>query len=92
MATSYYFLLLLFIAVSVSLQANCNLSKHYYRSSCPQALSIVQARVIATVKNETRTAASLLGLHFHDCFVNVCNFKSLHTCSRFLVFAVGTFN
>ncbi|KDO44872.1 hypothetical protein CISIN_1g037153mg, partial [Citrus sinensis] len=47
---------------------NCNLSKHHYRSSCPQALSIVQAGVKAAVKNETRTAASLLRLHFYDCF------------------------
>ncbi|KAH9767388.1 peroxidase 52 [Citrus sinensis] len=68
MATSYYLLLLLLIAASASLPANCNLSKHHYRSSCPQALSIVQAGVKAAVKNETRTAASLLRLHFYDCF------------------------
>ncbi|KAK9189628.1 hypothetical protein WN943_018226 [Citrus x changshan-huyou] len=68
MATSYYLVLLLLIAASASLPANCNLSKHHYRSSCPQALSIVQAGVKAAVKNETRTAASLLRLHFYDCF------------------------
>ncbi|GAY40551.1 hypothetical protein CUMW_052820 [Citrus unshiu] len=68
MATSYYLVLLLLIAASASLPANCNLSKHHYRSSCPEALSIVQAGVKAAVKNETRTAASLLRLHFYDCF------------------------
>ncbi|KAH9702758.1 peroxidase 2 [Citrus sinensis] len=88
MATSYYLVLLLLIAASASLPANCNLSKHHYRSSCPEALSIVQAGVKAAVKNETRTAASLLRLHFYDCFVNACNFKSLHTCSHLFVFAL----
>ncbi|KAK9189627.1 hypothetical protein WN943_018225 [Citrus x changshan-huyou] len=49
MATSYYLVLLLLIAASASLPANCNLSKHHYRSSCPQALSIVQAGVKAAL-------------------------------------------
>lgn len=47
------------------------LSPDYYSSSCPNALSTVQAVVVSAVKKEARMGASLLRLHFHDCFVNV---------------------
>ncbi|GMH05053.1 hypothetical protein Nepgr_006893 [Nepenthes gracilis] len=49
------------------------LSPDYYSSTCPQALSIVKKEVIAAIKKETRIGASLLRLHFHDCFVNGCD-------------------
>lgn len=63
-------LIILIVAVS-SCQTNGKLSPNYYSSTCPQALSIVKAEVGAAIKNETRMGASLLRLHFHDCFVNV---------------------
>ena len=47
------------------------LSTHYYSSSCPKLLPTVRAVVVAAVKKEARMGASLLRLHFHDCFVNV---------------------
>jgi peroxidase len=40
---------------------------------CPTALSIVKAAVNKAVNNEKRMGASLLRLHFHDCFVNGCD-------------------
>lgn len=49
------------------------LSAHYYSSSCPELLPIVRAVVVAAVKKEARMGASLLRLHFHDCFVNGCD-------------------
>lgn len=73
-ATSYYFLLLILTVVTATLdQANSQLSTKYYKSTCPKALSIVRAGVTAAIKNETRIGASLLRLHFHDCFVNGCD-------------------
>ncbi|KAH9664415.1 peroxidase [Citrus sinensis] len=73
-ATSYYFLLLILTFVTATLdQANSQLSTNYYKSTCPKALSIVRAGIIAAIKNETRVGASLLRLHFHDCFVNGCD-------------------
>ncbi|XP_024523223.1 peroxidase P7 [Selaginella moellendorffii] len=45
----------------------------FYHSTCPQLQDIVQAGVEKAVENETRMAASLLRLHFHDCFVNGCD-------------------
>ncbi|XP_078447496.1 peroxidase 40-like [Wolffia australiana] len=44
-----------------------------YRSACPEAEAIVFAGVQAAVARDSRMAASLLRLHFHDCFVNGCD-------------------
>ncbi|XP_019058853.1 PREDICTED: peroxidase 40 isoform X2 [Tarenaya hassleriana] len=44
-----------------------------YRRSCPEAESIVYAWVEDAVSRDLRMAASLLRLHFHDCFVNGCD-------------------
>nr|BAM05637.1 peroxidase 2 [Eucalyptus globulus subsp. globulus] len=61
------------LATSVITTAGCKLSPSHYQSTCPKALSIVRAGVAKAIKNETRTGASLLRLHFHDCFVNGCD-------------------
>ncbi|EMS45114.1 Peroxidase 59 [Triticum urartu] len=54
--------------------ASCGqLSDDFYDDSCPKLESIVQARVAAAMKAELRMGASLLRLHFHDCFVNGCD-------------------
>nr|XP_043620032.1 peroxidase 10 [Erigeron canadensis] len=55
------------------LLANGQLNYYYYYSSCPNLPMIVQYGVWAAMKNDTRIAASLLRLHFHDCFVNGCD-------------------
>ncbi|XP_010440182.1 PREDICTED: peroxidase 40-like [Camelina sativa] len=44
-----------------------------YRNSCPEAESIVYSWVQTAVLQDPRMAASLLRLHFHDCFVNGCD-------------------
>ncbi|XP_057835259.2 peroxidase 4-like [Cryptomeria japonica] len=49
------------------------LSVNFYAKSCPQLLSTVRAAVKKAVANEKRMGASLLRLHFHDCFVNGCD-------------------
>ncbi|GLT88551.1 hypothetical protein SLE2022_065710 [Rubroshorea leprosula] len=77
-ACNYHFLLfVLAVAVTASAQVNTTsngtLSPDFYSSTCPEASSIVQKVVIAAIKNETRIGASLLRLHFHDCFVNGCD-------------------
>ncbi|KAL8207858.1 hypothetical protein R6Q57_007270 [Mikania cordata] len=53
--------------------ANCQLNYYYYYLSCPNLAMIVKYGVWAAMKNDTRVAASLLRLHFHDCFVNGCD-------------------
>ena len=57
----------------------------YYDHSCPQLQHIVKSVVAQAVARERRMAASLLRLHFHDCFVKV-NIFSLDNLTRFHVF------
>lgn len=61
--------LLLCLAVAASAQ----LSPTFYQTTCPNALSTIKAAVTAAVNNENRMGASLLRLHFHDCFVQGCD-------------------
>ncbi|KAH7440107.1 hypothetical protein KP509_04G091600 [Ceratopteris richardii] len=49
------------------------LSSSFYEYSCPTVAAIVEGVVQQAVQAETRMAASLLRLHFHDCFVHGCD-------------------
>ncbi|KAI0491959.1 hypothetical protein KFK09_026222 [Dendrobium nobile] len=49
------------------------LSTTFYDNSCPSALQIIKNTVDAAVQKEKRMGASLLRLHFHDCFVQGCD-------------------
>jgi len=60
-----------FVFASVASTAFSSLSPDYYDYSCPNALSTIRSVVEAAVQKEQRMGASLLRLHFHDCFVNV---------------------
>ncbi|XP_061354313.1 cationic peroxidase 1-like [Gastrolobium bilobum] len=57
----------LFAIASPQLTSDC------YETTCPQSLSIIRSAVISAVSKEHRMGASLLRLHFHDCFVNGCD-------------------
>ncbi|KAL0387003.1 UNVERIFIED_CONTAM: Peroxidase 10 [Sesamum radiatum] len=49
------------------------LAYSFYDKSCPNLFMIVRWGVWAALQNDTRIAASLLRLHFHDCFVDGCD-------------------
>ncbi|KAJ8624551.1 hypothetical protein MRB53_033083 [Persea americana] len=49
------------------------LSSDFYDQVCPQALPTIKMVVEQAISLEPRMGASLLRLHFHDCFVNGCD-------------------
>ncbi|KAF6169089.1 hypothetical protein GIB67_038586 [Kingdonia uniflora] len=49
------------------------LTLDYYSSSCPTALDIMRKEMECVVLSDPRMAASVLRLHFHDCFVQGCD-------------------
>uniref|UniRef100_A0A2P2P1E8 Peroxidase n=1 Tax=Rhizophora mucronata TaxID=61149 RepID=A0A2P2P1E8_RHIMU len=57
----------------------------FYDHSCPKAQQIVKSIVAKAVAKEARMAASLLRLHFHDCFVKGCDGSVLLDSSGTLI-------
>ncbi|XP_058115000.1 peroxidase 11-like [Magnolia sinica] len=49
------------------------LTLDYYSKSCPTALEIVRSEMECAVLSDPRNAASIIRLHFHDCFVQGCD-------------------
>ncbi|XP_015159881.1 peroxidase 68-like, partial [Solanum tuberosum] len=74
MASSYS-LVFLHVLVMFCLAniAFSDLSDDFYDDICPQALPTIRRVVEDAVSQERRMGASLLRLHFHDCFVNGCD-------------------
>ncbi|XP_042441562.1 peroxidase 72-like isoform X1 [Zingiber officinale] len=60
-----------------SFAAGQSLHPQFYDRSCPKVQAIVEAAVAKAVAKEARMAASLLRLHFHDCFVKGCDASNL---------------
>ncbi|CAI0549169.1 unnamed protein product [Linum tenue] len=73
MATFHYFLLLLLISSVAVNHTQAQLTTNFYASSCPNALSTIRTSIRTGIARERRMAASLLRLHFHDCFVQGCD-------------------
>ncbi|KAL9380165.1 hypothetical protein Peur_028647 [Populus x canadensis] len=64
-----YFATLVAILIPVSAQ----LTPDFYDKVCPQALPIIRKITKQAIRREPRMGASLLRMHFHDCFVNGCD-------------------
>ncbi|PPD97446.1 hypothetical protein GOBAR_DD05527 [Gossypium barbadense] len=67
MAPRFNFLLHAFLCLALA-TTSFSFSPKFYDNVCPQALPV------AAVHRKPQMGASLLRLHFHDCFVNVTSF------------------
>ncbi|KAG8079325.1 hypothetical protein GUJ93_ZPchr0007g3823 [Zizania palustris] len=71
------FLILWFAVVAAALASAASgyrdLTADFYSETCPQALPTIKLSVGAAILKEPRMGASLVRLHFHDCFVNGCD-------------------
>ncbi|KAL5708096.1 peroxidase [Ranunculus cassubicifolius] len=67
---SSIFLCTLVLLVGTS---NAQLSSTFYSSSCANISSIVQGVIQQALQSDPRIGASLIRLHFHDCFVDGCD-------------------
>ncbi|XBI52655.1 hypothetical protein VPH35_035001 [Triticum aestivum] len=63
----------LVVLVALATAASGQLSSTFYDTSCPRALATIKSGVAAAVSSDPRMGASLLRLHFHDCFVQGCD-------------------
>ncbi|KAI7982692.1 Peroxidase 4 [Camellia lanceoleosa] len=55
-----------------STTSSAELSTKFYSKTCPNLHSIMKSAFKCAVSKEKRVGASLIRLHFHDCFVNGC--------------------
>ncbi|KAE9596080.1 hypothetical protein Lal_00030688 [Lupinus albus] len=62
-----------FILLSLFAITSSQLTSYCYETTCPRAIYIIKSAVFNAVAKEDRMGASLLRLHFHDCFVNGCD-------------------
>ncbi|KAL3644872.1 hypothetical protein CASFOL_010052 [Castilleja foliolosa] len=65
--------LLISIVLIIYVPCEAQLSSTFYDSTCPNALSTIRTSIRRAVAAERRMAASLIRLHFHDCFVQGCD-------------------
>lgn len=61
------------------------LSSEFYATSCPDVSATIKAAVESAVNDEKRMGASLLRLHFHDCFVQASHFFTSSSSFIFLL-------
>jgi len=69
----FWLLLNITFLIGISTSAGQLSNEMYYDNTCPNALVAIQQAVQNAVLGEARIGASLLRLHFHDCFVQVIN-------------------
>ncbi|XP_026452614.1 peroxidase 72-like [Papaver somniferum] len=79
---SHLMVLSLFLYHAFSPVYSLYLNPNFYEKSCPKYEEIVRYVVAKAVQKETRMDASLLRLHFHDCFVQGCDASLLLDNSR----------
>ncbi|KAF9610002.1 hypothetical protein IFM89_019642 [Coptis chinensis] len=66
-------LIVLVIFISLFGMSNAQLNSTFYANSCPNISGIVRGVIQEALRSDPRIGASLIRLHFHDCFVDGCD-------------------
>ncbi|GLT27137.1 hypothetical protein SLA2020_021630 [Shorea laevis] len=67
------FLLSTLFTALILYHSNAQLSSTFYATTCPNVSSIVRTVLQSALNSDPRIGASLIRVHFHDCFVNGCD-------------------
>ncbi|KAL3510478.1 hypothetical protein ACH5RR_029879 [Cinchona calisaya] len=70
--------LLLFLANNNIIQSEAQLAPTFYDSRCPRALDTIRTLIRQAISHKRRSLASLIRLHFHDCFIQVISNANLY--------------
>ncbi|KAJ4978475.1 hypothetical protein NE237_009255 [Protea cynaroides] len=73
MSSSTLAMAALLLWVSMLRGSTAQLDANFYDTTCPDVLSIVQQVISNASQTDIRIGASLIRLHFHDCFVDGCD-------------------
>lgn len=73
MDSRFQFVLFVVTFATILSPTIAKLTPNYYDRICPKALPVIKSIVKQAIIREPRMGASLLRLHFHDCFVNGCD-------------------
>ncbi|XP_057954769.1 peroxidase P7-like [Malania oleifera] len=71
--TTLIFVIASCVVTLLAFCGNAQLSRNFYATTCSNLRTIVRNATQQAVTKEPRMAASLLRMHFHDCFVNGCD-------------------
>ncbi|XP_061954849.1 peroxidase A2-like [Populus nigra] len=71
-STSFFSVAIVLLGMMLP-QSKAQLNATFYANTCPNVSSIVSNVVQQAFQSDSRIGASLIRLHFHDCFVNGCD-------------------
>ncbi|MCL7033655.1 hypothetical protein MKW94_009538 [Papaver nudicaule] len=72
-STSFFFKIIFLSSFLSGLSYAYELRDTFYASTCSNVSGIVRGVIQHALQSDQRIGASLLRLHFHDCFVNGCD-------------------
>ncbi|KAL5097661.1 hypothetical protein RYX36_001988 [Vicia faba] len=71
---AYFCCMVVFVLIGgVPFSSNAQLDPSFYSTTCPNVSSIVRGVLTNVSLTDPRMLASLIRLHFHDCFVQGCD-------------------
>ncbi|KAK4265668.1 hypothetical protein QN277_026689 [Acacia crassicarpa] len=79
----------IFMVVGVISVSQAQLSPTFYDQTCPNVTDIVSSVLQSAAQSDPRIGASLIRLHFHDCFVQGCDASILLNNSATIVSEQG---